>query len=124
MDVLQRCCQSCGQRINGRSDKKFCHDYCRSAFHNTRKEKCTARERQINKVLHSNRTILSGVLERGQAAGCIKKLELLQRGFNFRYHTHGLTSDQGVHYFFCYELGYAEAGHGEIWVTREVFGKV
>ncbi len=31
---IQRHCTECGQRLAGRSDKKFCNDQCRTAWHN------------------------------------------------------------------------------------------
>ena len=34
MEKKIRVCESCGEKITGRSDKRFCSDYCRNTKHN------------------------------------------------------------------------------------------
>jgi predicted nucleic acid-binding Zn ribbon protein len=117
-------CNACGKPLKGRSDKRFCGEYCRNSFNNSRKEKCTSREKQINGILHKNRSVLQAILFPGRESVRTNKLELLKQGFDFRYHTHQLNSDQGVCYFFSYEYGCAELGGGKILVVADPFYQV
>lgn len=118
---LSRECSTCGKPLKGRSDKRFCGEYCRNSYNNMRKEKCTPREKQINGILHKNRSILQTMLFPGRETVRTNKLVLLKQGFDFRYHTHQLKSDQGIYYFFSYEYGCAELGGGKLLVVADPF---
>ncbi|MCH5686755.1 DUF2116 family Zn-ribbon domain-containing protein [Niabella sp. W65] len=34
METQPKNCMACGKPVKGRSDKKFCDDYCRNAYNN------------------------------------------------------------------------------------------
>ncbi len=55
-------CINCGGAIAGRSDKKFCNDTCKSAYHYEQNmEEADSHYRQIDKQLKLNRRILKGL---------------------------------------------------------------
>lgn len=120
-EIPERCCLACGKMIKGRSDKKFCQEYCRNTFNNQQKEKHSPRERQINKILHRNRSILCSVWDSTKNVTRVSKMDLLRQGFDFRYSTHVMNSDKGLRYSFCYEFGYADMGKEGIWVVGDPF---
>jgi predicted nucleic acid-binding Zn ribbon protein len=120
-DVPEKRCLACGKMIKGRSDKKFCQEYCRNTFNNQRKEKYSARERHINKILHRNRSILCSVWDSTKSVTRVSKMDLLRQGFDFRYMTHVMNSDKGLRYSFCYEFGYADMLKEGIWVVGDPF---
>lgn len=98
-------CRQCGHPLRGRSDKKFCNDYCRNAYNNAQKGTGGLLVRRINAALLKNRRILAGLL-RATDVCKVTREELLLRGFLFRYATHQYTNKRGGTYSFCYEYGW------------------
>jgi hypothetical protein len=83
---MPRNCLDCSQEISGRSDKKFCSDYCRINYHNTLAKNKQRAFRKINKILLTNRNILSDFVNTNFPT--ISRMQLLNAGFKFEYHTH------------------------------------
>lgn len=99
-------CLSCNKPVKGRTDKKFCDDYCRNNHNNQLKSGNSNLVRNVNNALGKNRRILESLLAPGEEMTKTTKEKLLQRGFQFRYITHLYTNKKGNTYFFCYDLGY------------------
>jgi hypothetical protein len=99
-------CQYCNRPLKGRSDKKFCDDYCRSAHNNDLKSTVNNYMRNVNHALGKNRRILESLVPENEQMGKTHRDKLLQLGFQFRYITHTYTNHKGSVYFFCYEYGY------------------
>lgn len=53
-----RTCLECGDPITGRSDKKFCSDYCRTNYNNRRLEASHSYIRRVNSILLKNKRVL------------------------------------------------------------------
>jgi len=105
MNPVQRKCLDCNKEIEGRIDKKFCSEYCKSAYHykkNQDKEKSLFNE--IDKQLKLNRRILKDFNRAGKAT--VRKQVLLATGFNPKYFTHYWKNSNGQVYLFCYEYGF------------------
>ena len=101
----QKLCLECGESIKGRADKKFCDDQCRSLYNNKANSDTTAEMRNINNALRKNRRILESIVhEDGKAK--ISKAKILDKGFNFKYHTQTHTTKKGDTYKLCYDYGY------------------
>lgn len=120
-ECTEKSCLTCGRPFRGRSDKKFCKEYCRNSYNNHRKEKSSPRAKQINKILHRNSVILRSSCDPTKSITLLSKMDLLRQGFDFRYYTHVLTSDKGQQYNFCYEYGYADFGKDGIAVVGDPF---
>lgn len=101
-----KACISCGKTIKGRSDKKFCDDYCRNNYNNQLKADTNNFVRNINNALKKNRRVLEELIPEQQEMAKTTKEKLLQSGFQFKYMTHTYTNKKGNTYFFCYEYGY------------------
>jgi len=99
-------CAECGKPILGRSDKKFCDDNCRSAFHNKVDGDARNLIRNVNNVLRRNRRILAE-LNPGEKSKANKET-LIKRGFEFSYFTSIYKTKNGNTYYFVYEHGYLE----------------
>ena len=99
-------CLTCEKPLKGRTDKKYCDDYCRNNFNNQLKAGTTNLVRNINNALGKNRRILEGLLAHGDETTKTTKEKLLQRGFQFKYITHVYNNKKGNTYYFCYDLGY------------------
>ena len=105
-DAQPRLCHTCNKPLRGRTDKKFCDDYCRNNYNNQLKSGSNNFIRNINNALGKNRRILETALPTGEELAKISKENLLQKGFQFKYFTHLYTNKKGNTYFFCYEFGY------------------
>ncbi|MEO7306229.1 MAG: hypothetical protein ABIR78_04665 [Ferruginibacter sp.] len=99
-------CGLCEKPLKGRSDKKFCDDYCRAAYNNELKSASNNYIRNVNNALGKNRRILENLLPAGEQMAKTNQDKLLRAGFQFRYITHTYTNSKGKLYQFCYEYGY------------------
>jgi predicted nucleic acid-binding Zn ribbon protein len=111
-------CISCGEPVRGRSDKKFCNDYCRNAYNNQLK-KSNSHVRVINTALGKNRRILEGLLPEGEETCRANKENLHRLGFQFTYITHTYTTKAGKTYFYCYDYGYLPLGNDWFLVVKK-----
>jgi hypothetical protein len=100
---MKRICPECQEEFTGRSDKVYCSDACRSAFHNRKNAEETIFMRSINKILRDNRNVLEQFNPDGKAS--VKREKLIDRGFKFRYFTNEYRSKNGNLYHFCYDYG-------------------
>ena len=98
-------CLACGKPVKGRSDKKFCDDYCRNNYNNQLKSSDVNLVRNINNALRKNRHVLESVLGEEDMAKTTKQ-KMLEKGFQFKYITHTYNNKKGNTYYFCYDYGY------------------
>lgn len=114
--MAERRCLECKATFQGRSDKKFCTDQCRSTHYNRRHQDSIRFAQEINRILRNNRRILYE-LNPGGAFHVTLRL-LRERGFNFHYHTHtGKKSGKKV--IFCYDQGYRMDGKNVVLFTGD-----
>lgn len=104
--VPQRSCLTCDKILKGRTDKKFCDDYCRNAFNNQLNANRNNLVRKVNNALCRNRRILEELLGPGEKQKKVHREKMLESGFRFRFFTHVHTSAKGNTYSFCYDYGY------------------
>ncbi len=97
-----RSCIDCGDVIVGRSDKKFCSGYCRSAFYYDKYRSDSPITRTIIMRLNRNRRILVESFTKQRITSII---ELNLEGFNFKYSTHQEQTNESVVYY-CFDVGY------------------
>jgi len=105
-EIKPRLCLNCEKPVKGRTDKKFCDDYCRNSYNNQLKSNTTNLVRNINNALGKNRRILENQFTEGEEMTKTTKQKLIQKGFQFKYFTNTYTNKKGNVYFFCYDLGY------------------
>jgi hypothetical protein len=110
-------CLHCGNKISGRTDKKFCNDYCRNAYNNQLKSANSTAVRNINNALIKNRRILATMLGEEKMVKQPKEKFLIQ-GFHFKYFTHNYTNQKGSVYIFCYEYGYLPLDHDRFLIVK------
>jgi hypothetical protein len=102
-------CKACMKILHGRSDKKFCNDYCRNSYNNQLNPTRNNLVRKINNVLIKNRKILEKILGQAGTRRSTKE-QLYQAGFQFQYKTHSYCNREGSQYHYCYDYGYMELG--------------
>jgi len=97
-------CIECGEKINGRSDKKFCNDACRNAYNNKQNKDSSNLMRNVNNKLRKNYRILCEINTDGKAKTPRSRLDSL--GFDFDYFTNLKVYKNGSEYKFIYDYGY------------------
>lgn len=106
MDTITKTCLHCNKAIVGRVDKKFCNDWCRNEYNNKLNSDGTPLMRNINNALRKNRRIIQGLIPKDAETAKASKQKLLEKGYNFSYHTSIYKTKKGTEYIFCYEYGY------------------
>lgn len=104
-----RTCLDCGETIKGRSDKKFCSDQCRNSYNNRLNRSEINFIRNVQNILRRNRRILNELSSKEPTR--VYRDELIERGFNFTFHTHTFTTKDGETYYFCFDQGYTDLGN-------------
>lgn len=101
---MERACLDCGEKIVGRTDKKFCSDYCRNSYNNNLNKDRRNLVRNVNNLLRKNYRILEELNPTDKTTA--SKTKLLAKGFNFDYFTSIYTTKTGKTYYFLYDQGY------------------
>ncbi len=101
---MQKNCPECGDKIIGRSDKKFCSDACRNTFNNNLNKDTTNLIRNTNNQLRKNYRILQQLNPTDKTKTV--KSKLLNKGFDFNIFTSIYTTKKGTTYYFVYNQGY------------------
>jgi len=98
-------CQNCNKPIEGRIDKKYCNDYCKSNHHyENNKQKENSLFKKIDHQLKQNRRLLRDFNKAGKST--VRKEKLIEAGFDPNFFTHYWKNSQGDVYLFCYEYGF------------------
>ena len=103
-----RVCLECGESIVGRTDKKFCTDACRNIYHYRSNNAPINYVRNVVNALKRNRRILMELNDGVQGVKRVHRDRLVDKGYNFMYHTHTYRTMKGNVYVFCFEHGYLE----------------
>jgi predicted nucleic acid-binding Zn ribbon protein len=111
MAAQKKFCLVCEAEMRGRRDKQFCSDYCRAVHNNNLHADKIALIRKINNIIRRNRRILISLNPRGTTI--IHKLQLIEAGFAFQYHTNTQTTLSGKTFIFCYDQGYTALSGGK-----------
>lgn len=85
-------CLNCEKPLKGRTDKKFCDDYCRNNYNNQLKSNTINLVRNINNALGKNRRILESFFKNSEEITKTHKDKLMEKGFQFKYSTHTYTN--------------------------------
>ena len=105
--------------MRGRTDKKFCDDYCRNTFNNRLNSGSNNLIRNVNNALRKNRRILEELMHTDDQAIKVSREKLIVQGFQFRYQTHIYTTQKGSCYHFCYEYGYLPIENNWFLIVRQ-----
>jgi predicted nucleic acid-binding Zn ribbon protein len=100
----KRTCPECGEKVQGRADKRFCGDYCRNVANNKLNRDSSALMRNINNRLRKNYRVLDELNPKGKTKTTRNKL--LSMGFDFNFITSVYTTKKGTVYHFVYDQGY------------------
>jgi hypothetical protein len=101
----EKFCLACKRELQGRSDKKFCDSYCKSAYHYKKnRQEDGSFYFQVDNQLRKNRKILKSFNKAGKAT--VRAQILIDMGFNPNFFTHYWKNSKGDVYLFVYEFGF------------------
>jgi hypothetical protein len=112
-------CKICNNQIVGRSDKKFCSLKCKNYYHVNLRKVTDSVVKDINKILHRNRSILLELTGKHKTQIKIDRIFLDQKKFNFKYHTHLIKNSKGKNFFYVYDFAWMEFSDNEILIVRK-----
>lgn len=104
----ERRCLFCGSIINGRSDKKYCDDYCRNNHHYQQNGKKSTLVKGINDVLMRNHSILCSLNKKKETVVPMEQLKKV--GFDFDSFTGLYDTKKGKVYRLVYDQAYCIVG--------------
>lgn len=111
-------CLECKADFRGRTDKKFCSDSCRNAYHNRLNRDGNNLVRTVNNRLRKNYRILRDVSSEGNG-GPVLRTHLSDRGFDFDSITRVKSSLQGNACYWVYDLGYVALGEDQFRIVAD-----
>lgn len=103
-NAITRTCLTCNKIIRGRSDKKFCDDYCRSAYNNKHSITRHRLIRIITNLIIKNRKILEKWDSKRENP--VPLYDLLSDGLTLSYATEFIIQPIGNPHIYCFEYGY------------------
>jgi len=104
-------CLECEKEIKGRQDKKYCNQYCKSAYqYKNNKANEDSFYMDVLKQLRLNRKLLKLYNKSGKSI--VRKDELIKEGFDPNRFTHYWKNNKGDVYLFCFEFGFLEKKEG------------
>lgn len=104
--AVEKKCLDCGEKIRGRTDKKFCSDQCRNNYNNRLNRDTNNFIRNVHGLLRKNRRILADLCTDGKTR--VHKDALFALGYNFNFFTHVIETSDSKKYQFCFEYGFRE----------------
>jgi len=114
---MQKICLHCGEKIFGRTDKKFCDADCRNAYNNRIKNESEKFIIETNRILRKNRSILKQLNPTGKSTVRREYLEL--SGFDFDHFTRIYRTQGGNTYYMCYEFGYMHVEDEKVLIINQ-----
>ncbi|PWH86553.1 hypothetical protein DIT68_04770 [Brumimicrobium oceani] len=112
-------CKICSKRLVGRSDKLFCSLKCKNYYHTDLRRKTALVAKDIDKMLHRNRSIIYELLGSKNHFVKIKRVELDKKKFHFNYYTHQNTNKEGRVYNWLYDIGWFEYSTEEMFLLKK-----
>ncbi len=114
--VSKKLCLCCAHPVRGRSDKKFCSDYCRSSYHNQKLRRHTRHMRTVDRILRRNHAILAGLVQQGLRA--VSMVQLTELGYQMAYCTSIHRSPDGAIYRHCYEFALEAENQDVVFIRK------
>jgi len=111
-------CWQCGEKLKGRSDKRFCDVECKNNYHNENSTEAEETLKRIVKILKENRNILKDVLGKELSVNTTRaKLE--SKGYEMDYLTHiKEIGSKKKKYHYVLDYGYRVEDDGTLTVVR------
>ena len=111
-------CKICNKPVIGRSNKLFCSVRCKNYYHTNLRRVTNSEVKEIDTILHRNRSILLEILGKRITQIKVKKIVLDKKKFNYTYHTHIHINTKGKTYNYLYDMAWMSFSDDEIMIVR------
>ena len=115
---MKKTCLSCGQEIQGRSDKRFCSVVCKNAHNNDQRSQTKVVTAEIDALLHRNREVLA-LLMGDTKKTTFDRLILQRAGFKFEHLTGIYFNKEGKMYRIIYDFAWMDFSDQSVLVVRK-----
>jgi len=115
---MKKNCLSCGQEIQGRSDKRFCSLACKNAHNNDQRRQTKEVTAEVDALLHRNREVLA-LLMGDTKKTTFDRLILQRAGFKFEYLTGVYFNKEGKMYRIIYDFAWMDFSDQSVLVVRK-----
>lgn len=112
-------CKVCSRRVVGRSDKIFCTVKCKNRYHLDLRAKTAIAAKDIDKMLHRNRSIIHEFLGSKNHFIKVRRIEMDKKKFSFNYFTHQNINTDGRVYNWLYDIGWFEFNTEEMFLLKK-----
>jgi len=112
-------CKICSTQFTGRSDKKFCSIRCKNYYHVNLRKATDKAVKEIDNILHRNRSILLEIMGKNSVQKKIDKIILEKKKFNFFYKTHQTVNSAGKTYNYVYDFAWMEFSDNSILIVKK-----
>ena len=120
MKITRRTCRLCSNKVVGRSDKIFCSVACKNEYHVRLRRATSLVVRDIDKVLHRNRSILLELMGKYSRQKKIPISLLEKKKFNFNYITKFTINSNGKIYYYVYDFSWMSFSDSQILINRRL----
>jgi len=115
---MPRLCKWCNKPYVGRADKVFCSIKCKSDYHYDLKNKTYRASKQIDNILHRNRSILYEIMGDRTRKMKVKRTVLDKKKFNYKYNTGHHINKENKMYHNVYDFAWMNFSDGEVLIIR------
>ena len=109
----------CKKQLVGRSDKIFCKIKCKNEYHFKLRATTTKASKNIDKILHRNRSILLELTGKNSFQKKIPRIELEKKNFKFNYLTHFYINKEGKTYHWIYDHAWVSFSNDQILIVKK-----
>ncbi|NNF33368.1 MAG: hypothetical protein HKN68_04630 [Saprospiraceae bacterium] len=115
---MRKTCKLCKHPFAGRSDKVFCTVKCKSTYHQKLNIATRNTTRNIDKILHRNRSILLEIMGKNAYQKKVPKFILDKKKFNYSYCTGIHINKHNKMYHNVYDFAWMDFSSGEVLIIR------
>ncbi len=104
--------------MKGRIDKIFCSTACKSEYHMKLRRVTDKATRNIDKILHRNRSILLEIMGKNKTQIKIDRSVLDKKKFQYKYMTGYTLNSRNKHVNYLYDFSWIEFSSGVVIIYR------
>jgi len=113
-----RICRLCKNEVIGRTDKVFCSIDCKNKYNIKLRHVTSLATKQIDDILHRNRSILLEILGKNKMQIKVSKRILDRKKFNYTYITHFHINTNKKRVSYLYDISWMLFSDQEVLIRR------
>ena len=115
---MMKSCRMCKAELKGRRDKMFCSLNCKNEYHVRLRHATSLATRQIDTILHRNRSILLEIMGKNKTQKKIDIATLHKKKFNFNHVTGFSINSKNKTYHHVYDFSWMKFSDNSVLIVR------